>query len=142
MDALELAGVKNLERKMNTLQALVWDTIAEPIWQQKNKLQHSAENKYTKRDGEQLDTKMLWILEHKQELLACGNHFLAKMCKTEFRNTKRKSKKKWLHNLEIAQRRHAIERYHHKKGQRVITSYFKRREQARVEKGGKGPPLI
>ena len=38
MDALKLAGVKNPERKMNTLQALVWDTVVEPIWQQRNKL--------------------------------------------------------------------------------------------------------
>ena len=44
MDALELAGVKNPERKINTLQALMWDTISEPIWQQRNKLQHAAEN--------------------------------------------------------------------------------------------------
>ena len=128
MDALELAGVKNLERKISTLQALVWDTVAEPIWQQRNKLQHAAENEYTKRDGEQLDTQMLWILEHNQELLACGDHFLAEMCKTEFRNMKRKTKKKWLHKLKIAQRRHALEMYQHKKDQREINSYFERRE--------------
>ena len=42
MDTLELAGVKEPERKMNALQALVWDTLVDPIWQQRNTLQHAA----------------------------------------------------------------------------------------------------
>ena len=51
MNALELVGVKNPERKINTLQALVWDTVVDPIWQQRNKLQHATENEYNKKDN-------------------------------------------------------------------------------------------
>ena len=65
------------------------------------------------------------ILEYKQELLARGDHFLAKMYKTEFENMTRKPKKKWFENLRKLQRRYAIEKNQNMKGQKVITSYLR-----------------
>ena len=59
MDALELAGVHNPEQKINALQALVWYTVVDPIWQQRSKLQHAPENEYNKKDNAQSHGKIL-----------------------------------------------------------------------------------
>ena len=79
MEALIEAKVDNPERRMNTLQRMVWEVVVDPLWQTRNNILHEDKNKYNTAENEKLTAKLVWYEEHKEELLSGYDQHLASM---------------------------------------------------------------
>ena len=66
-------------------------------------------------------------MEHKAEVLRYGDRFLARIDLTRLPKMSKSIKRKWIKQIERAQRVHKKEREQGYRGQRVITQYFQLR---------------
>ena len=122
--AIEKAGASHPERRMNTLLRLVWDTIMDPLWQERNEIKHSKDNKYNAVDDERLSARIVWYVDHRHELLQHHDQFLAEIDLTRLSGMRRETKRKWISNLDTAKRAWEIEREQKGKNQQVLTRFF------------------
>ena len=80
MTALVESGCPNPERRMNTLQTMVWDEFAFPMWAQRNEILHQSKqtDEYHREEDNRLAAKITWYQQHKRELLSHHDQWLAK----------------------------------------------------------------
>ena len=57
--AIEAMGVSHPEQRMNTLQQMIWDTIMDPLWQERNNIKHWKDNAYGVVDDKRLAAGIL-----------------------------------------------------------------------------------
>ena len=61
LTALEAAGLRNPDRQINSLQRLLWDEWAFPIWNMRNKILHGPDSKYLAAEDSSLSERILWF---------------------------------------------------------------------------------
>ena len=126
-DALVEAGVSHPDRKMNRLQQMIWDDVFAPIWTQRNNILHGEANKYNTAEDEELTSKIIWYVQHKDRLLAGHDRFLARQDLTTLHRMRRETKREWIKHLETAKEAYEIERTQLASKQNVITRYYQKK---------------
>ena len=127
MRAIEKAGTSHPERRMNTLLRSVWDTIMDPLWKERNEIKHNKDNEYDAVDDERLSARIIWYVEHRHELVNYQDQFLAEIDLSRLSRMRRETKRRWIHNLDIARNAWEVEREQKSKNQQVLTKKFGRR---------------
>ena len=130
MTAIEAAGSSHPERRMNKLQRMIWDTIINPLWQERNDIKHQKDNVYDAADDERLTARIVRYVEHIHEFLDHHDQFLAGIDLTRLNRMKKETKRRWIHHLDIAKRAWEVEREQKNKHQQVLTRFFGRRERS------------
>ena len=92
MTAIEAVGSSHPERRMNALQCMIWDTITDPLWQERNDIKHQKDNVYDAADDEMLTARIVWYVEHRHELMDHHNQFLAEIDLTRLNRMRRETK--------------------------------------------------
>ena len=64
MIAIEATGASHPERWMNALQSMIWDTIMDPLWHERNNIKYRKDNAYDVADDERLAARIVWYVEH------------------------------------------------------------------------------
>ena len=128
-EALADRRVDKPERKMNKLQEYIWDTIFDPLWAQRNDILHQEENKYNLAEDQKLTERITWYVQHKQDVLAHQDQFLAQHDVTRLHKMRRKTKREWVRHLDRARKAYDIERKQVASAQNVLTRYFPVRSQ-------------
>ena len=129
--AIKDCGVtKNVERRMNKIQRMIWTEWVEPIWKTRCEILHQGKNEYDAVKSAELSAEILWYIQHRQDVLSYEDQFLAGMDTSRLHRLHTKTKKKWLHHLRKAKAAYDRERRQVAKGQNVIETYFPRRQPA------------
>ena len=124
VDAIEASGSNHPERRMATLQRLIWAEWVEPIWKTRNDILHGGTNQTNREENDRLAERMLWYMNHKEEVLTHHDQFLARFDMITVNKLRRKTKREWVRQLDVA--RLAYEREKHQKGlgQSTLHRYF------------------
>ena len=64
---------------MNIVQWLLWDTLLDQLWQQRNEIVHREHNKYNAVENKQLAERIEWYVTHSHELMAYYDQYLAQI---------------------------------------------------------------
>ena len=128
MTAIEAAGASHPERQMNALQSMIWDTIMDPLWHEQNDIKYRKDNAYDVEDDERLAARIVWYVEHRYELLAHHDQFLAEIDLTRLSRMRREMKQRWIQHLDIAKRAWEVEREQKTTKQHVLTKFFRRKQ--------------
>ena len=115
---------------MNTLLRLVWDTIMDPLWQERNEIKHNKDNEYNAADDERLSVRIVWYVDHRQELMNYHDQFLVGIDLSRLSRMRQETKRKWINNLDTAENAWEIEREQRRKNQQVLIRFFGRRATA------------
>ena len=100
----------------------------DPLWQECNDIKHRKNNIYDEEDNHRLTAKIVWYVDHRHELMYHHDQFLAEIDLTRLSRMRRGTKRRWIHNLDIAKRAWEVEREQKSKNQQVLTRFFGRRE--------------
>ena len=76
---IEESGISHPDRRMNTLQRLIWDTVTYPLWQARNEIIQRSKNKYNSIEDECLLERIIWYVEHRHELVDHHDQFLTEI---------------------------------------------------------------
>ena len=112
---------------MNTLLRLVWDTIMDPLWQERNEIKHNKDNEYDAADDERLSARIVWYVEHRHELVNYQDQFLAEIDLSRLSGMRRETKRRWINNLDIARNAWEVDQEQKRKNQQVLMRFFGRR---------------
>ena len=126
MTALVESGCPNPERRMNTLQTMVWDEYAFPMWAQRNEILHQSKqtDEYHREEDNRLAAKITWYQQHRRELLSHHDQWLAKQDLTTLHRKRRATKREWIRILDKAREAYDNELNQLASSQNVITRYF------------------
>ena len=124
MTAIAKSGVAHPDRQMITLQRLIWDTIMDPLWQERNKIMHQNKNEYNGAEDERFSGRIIWYVEHRHKLMNHHDQFLMEIDLTRLGGMRRATKRKWIRHLDIAQKAWKIEREQRRGNQQVVTRFF------------------
>ena len=104
MTTLVESGCPNPERQMNTLQTMVWEEFAFPMWSQCNEILHKSKqtDSYHREEDNRLAAKITWYQQHKHELLLHHDQWLAKQDLTRLHRMRRETKREWVRILDKA----------------------------------------
>jgi len=69
-------GSKNPQTTMERLLTLLWDTVTEQLWAERNQIKHSKESKTLEHDKSQQIDQLLWYLRHQNEVLDYRHRYL------------------------------------------------------------------
>ena len=58
--AMQDSGAQKPDRRMISLQRLIWDEWVTPIWKNRNKLMHKQVNRYQAAEDRRLNERILW----------------------------------------------------------------------------------
>ena len=127
MTAIEELGVPHPDMcMMNTLQHLIYNTVTDLVWQERNEIMHRSKNKYNAIEDARLLERINWYVEHRHELVDHHDQFPAEIDLTRPSDMRHKKQQKWVYHLDIAMGAWKIEREQRKENQSVITSFFQR----------------
>ena len=95
MRAIEKAGASHPEQRINTLLLrMVWDTIMNPLWQERNKIKHNKDNAYNAAEDERLSGRTVCYVDHRYELVNYHDQFLAEIDLTRLGGMRGQTKRK------------------------------------------------
>ena len=123
-DAIKTTGAKHPERRMDSLQRLVWTEVVNPLWETRNELMHRNENRHREAEEVMLTEKIRWYVSHRHEVLSYRDGFLADVDMSSLHRMRRDTKREWLRHLEAARQAHAVESQLRASGQNAITRYL------------------
>ena len=123
-DAIAATGARNPERKMDTLQRLVWGSVVQPLWLTRNDILHGKENKHKEHEESTLMEKISWYVRHRGSLLSFHDQSLAEIDLSRLHRMKRATKQAWVRHLDIARKAYVNELRQRASKQNVITRYF------------------
>ena len=126
LTALEAAGLRNPDRQINSLQRLLWDEWAFPIWNMRNKILHGPDSKYLAAEDSSLSERILWFMANKEQVLARGDEFMANIDVTRLHRMRRETKKAWIKHLDKLREAFRVENATRAAGQRPITQFLVR----------------
>ena len=88
----------------------MWKVVVDPIcWKVRNDILHRQQNEFDDVEEEVTAEKILWFVQHRDELLSYHDQFLADFDIAELHWIPRKQKRAWLKHLEIARQAHERE---------------------------------
>ena len=99
------------------------------MWKQRCEILHQESNKYNVADDEELTKKLLWYKQHRREVLGRQDWYMTQYNKNGLRRMQRKTKRRWLRNLDTVMAAYEKERRERPKGVPPITNYFRRVEE-------------
>jgi Trp operon repressor len=123
-EALQDCGVTEITRRMNALQRLIWTEWVDPIWKTRCDILHKSRNEYGLVEDERLRAGMIWFVKHKREALSYHDRYLANIDISSLPRMRTKTKKKWLHHLNIAKDAYALEGKQAARGQRTLDQFL------------------
>ena len=124
VEAIESCGGTNVDRKMNSIQRLLWDTYFMAIWKRRNTTLHDEENKYNTAEDRALTERIEWYVEHKEEALAAADQFLASHDITTLHRMRRATKREWVRHLDRVRESYELELKQRASRQNMITRYL------------------
>jgi len=128
-DAMRDCGVtRNVDRRMNKLQRMMWTEWVEPIWKTRCDILYGGKNEYDAVREAELSAEILWYIHHRDDVLAYPDRFLAEIDTFSLPRMHTKTKKKWLYHLRKLKAAYDRERGQVARGQNVMEKYFPRRQ--------------
>lgn len=127
MEALQRLRIPHPIRMMTKLIRFLWDDVINPLWVTRNNILHKQENSISGLTHTQLGDRMLWYLQHKDEL-SQHDQFLARFTTLEVEKMTTRIRMEWIRHLDTARNAWIKERAIRSTGQRLMMDYFKRRD--------------
>ena len=127
VQALEDLSIPHPERKAAILLKSLWMELVDKLWRCRNNIAHDKQNLTRKADDETLATRLIWFLENTQ-VISPGDQFLLQYTADDIQKMTGFTRRRLVTNLETVQATYTMEQQHRERGQRVITSYFQRRQ--------------
>ena len=62
---------------------MIWDTILNPLWQERNEIKHQEGNKYNVADDERLSARIVCYVEHMHNMVGHHDQFLKEIDLTQ-----------------------------------------------------------
>ena len=126
MTAMEELDVSHPDKRMNTLQCLILDTVTDPLWQEEDEIMHGSNNKYSVMEDERPSDQIIRYVEHHHELVDHHDQFPVEIDLIRLSGMRCKTKRKWVYHLGIVRKAWEIEREQRRENLSVITSFFQR----------------
>lgn len=117
-------GSQHPERKVDTLQRLVWDEAVLPLWDTRNDTMHRSKNRHTTCEDAMLSETIQWYVLHRHNLLSTHDEFLIEIDLSTLHRMRPETKRKWLHHLNIAREAYNNEKRQLASKQNIITRYM------------------
>ena len=76
-EVLRISGVSHPERRMVTLQQMMWETIVEPLWAIQNDNLHRQKSHFDSVEEENMAELLVWYVQNKHNILSSQDRFLA-----------------------------------------------------------------
>ena len=73
------AGVRQANQRMNALQKIIWEYFFEPIWKTRKEIFHRSNNRYNAEENRQMAARIIWYVQHKNDILAHHDRFLTEI---------------------------------------------------------------
>ena len=122
--AIEASGSKHPERRVVALQRLIWAEWVAPCWATRNDILHGGKNNTTIAENQRLADRMLWYMQHKNDVLAHHDRYLAKYDMIVVQRLQGRTKREWVRQLDIARAAYEREKFQKTQNQRTLHSYF------------------
>ena len=123
MEALQHLRIQHPIRLMTKLTRFLWDDVITPLWTTRNNILHNQENFISEQTHSQLGDRMLWYLQHKDDL-AVQDQFLARFSAREVDRMTTRTRMEWIRHLDTARDAWTREKATRATGQRLLTDYF------------------
>ena len=128
MEALQHLRIKHPLRLLTKLVRFLWDDVILPLWTTRNNILHNQENFISEHTHSQLGDRVLWYLQHKEDL-ATQDQFLARFTALDVEQMTTRTRMEWICHLDTARNAWTKERATRATGQRLLTDYFPRSDQ-------------
>jgi hypothetical protein len=118
-------GVANPRRQMVLLIRTLWEEVVMKMWTTRNHILHNNPNFTTELTHSQLGDRLLWYLQHKDQL-SRQDQFLARYSATNIESMTTEIQREWVRHLDVARDAWTKEQQQLARGQTVLTQYFQR----------------
>jgi hypothetical protein len=122
--ALEATGCKHPTTVIRALHRLLWTVLFKQIWDTRNFILYHTPNHYNREENVTLEAKLHWYRENRYTVLAECDRHLAEHDSDAISQMGRKTKRKWIQQLDKLSKIHQNEHVLRDKGQSAITSHF------------------
>ena len=129
MSLMTNLAVERPEQKMIALQRTIWFTMITPMWETRNAILHTTENRVTNATDSQLTTRLEWYKSNRHTVLDIHDRRLAEFNTNDMRTWRRWVKREWLRHLDIAMAAYTTECKATSNKQHLITKYFSSKTQ-------------
>ena len=122
--AMKETGSSHPDRRMNTLQPMLWEAWVTPIWTTRNNILHGPSNYYMVTENRQLAKEIAWYIENRTSVIAYQDQFVTDLDTNTMHRMSRAAKKRLLSSQKRLRDRYRIEKYQRSKGQPTILRSF------------------
>lgn len=117
--------VANINQKISKLIRLLWEELVGHLWTTRNNILHGSTNYVTESTHVQLGDRLLWYLQHKDEL-SRRDQDLIRFTPAQVDAMSILQRQEWVRHLDITRAAWTKERAILATGHRLITQYFPR----------------